>query len=340
MGGQTIVTSTNFLSLLLHRQLKWLIYTLIYLPSAAFGAETGTPYVSNYADFGDVKIHYVTTDQFNNPDKKDQPLMLFLHGFPHFWYSWKSQLSAFDDDFRVVAMDGRGYNLSSKPQHISDYKISKLVEDVNQLSKQLAPNQKIILIGHDWGGCLAWAFAQKYPNKVDKLIVENAPPLNLLLQFLQTHEEQRQASSYMTRIKSQQGLESLIAEDYALMVRLFDRLIAQGLFTDHDITMYKQAWSQPKAMESSINWYRANLPHPDDISEADFWPQREARIDGVSALLIWGEDEKVFSQDFLTVIPQYVENVRIEIFPNTGHSPSTEKADLFNQVMRDFIGDN
>ena len=81
------MTSTNFLRLLVYRSLKWLIYILIYLPNVAFEAEASRHYVSQYVDFDEVKIHYVTTNQFNNSDKQDQPLMLFPHGFPHFWYS-------------------------------------------------------------------------------------------------------------------------------------------------------------------------------------------------------------------------------------------------------------
>ncbi|MDG0968487.1 MAG: hypothetical protein P8Q37_10460 [Porticoccaceae bacterium] len=123
------------------------------------------------------------------------------------------------------------------------------------------------------------------------------------------------------------------------MVSLFHRLVTQGRLINHDIAMYKQAWSQPKAIESSINWDKANLPRSDDVSEADFWPQQESRINDVPALLIWGADDRVFSGDFLTVIPQYAADVRIHISPNTGQSPLIEKSDLFNQAVRNVISD-
>ncbi|EAW30183.1 Alpha/beta hydrolase fold protein [marine gamma proteobacterium HTCC2143] len=294
-------------------------------------------FISDYAEFDDVRLHYVTTEQSPDPETEEKTLILFLHGFPLFWYSWRNQLEAFGEDYLAVAMDGRGYNLSSKPDNVSDYTLDKLVEDVRQMAAHLVGDKKFILVGHDWGGGVAWAFAQAHPDKLHSLVVENAPPFNLLLSLLQTHEEQRKASTYMERIKSQQGMDALVADDFAVMVGFFDRQVDQGIVSAADIAMYKKAWGQPGAMNSSINWYRANLPDPDTIKEADFWPSREARVDGVPTLLIWGEEEAVFTKDFLTIIPGYVDNLTISVIPQAGHTPSTERADLFNKTMRSFI---
>ena len=134
-------------------------------------------FISDYAEFDDVRLHYVTTEQSPDPETEEKTLILFLHGFPLFWYSWRNQLEAFGEDYLAVAMDGRGYNLSSKPDNVSDYTLDKLVEDVRQMAAHLVGDKKFILVGHDWGGGVAWAFAQAHPDKLHSLVVENAPPL-------------------------------------------------------------------------------------------------------------------------------------------------------------------
>lgn len=133
----------------------------------------------DYVQVGDVRLHYaerssdaVTT---TNGDSQKRELVLLLHGFPECWYSWRHQLTAFGDRFRVVAPDLRGYNLSDKPLRVADYKLTKLVDDVTGLIHRLG-HERAIIVGHDWGAIIAWEVAARYPNYVAKLAALQVPP--------------------------------------------------------------------------------------------------------------------------------------------------------------------
>jgi epoxide hydrolase 4 len=123
-----------------------------------------------YTHVNGIRLHYVTAG--------NGLLLLFLHGFPSFWYTWRDQLAAFSSAYRVVAPDLRGYNLSDKPMAVDQYPLTYLVEDIRALIDSL-DQRPCVLIGHDWGGIIAWASAAAYPEYLDKLIVINQSPLNI-----------------------------------------------------------------------------------------------------------------------------------------------------------------
>ena len=115
-----------------------------------------------YAQVNGIRLHYVTAG--------NGPLLLFLHGFPEFWYAWKDQLEEFQCDYTVVAPDLRGYNLSDKPQDAEHYRMATLVEDVRQVINHVGA-QRATLVGHDWGGVVAWSFAMAFPGLLQRLII-------------------------------------------------------------------------------------------------------------------------------------------------------------------------
>src|SRR5581483_10670610 len=117
-----------------------------------------------YAEVNGIRLHYVT-----NGEGK---LILFVHGFPEFWYAWKDQLTEFGKNYQAIAVDLRGYNLSSKPADVEQYRAQYMVEDLRALIEQLG-HKKCILVGHDWGGLVAWVFALTHPEMLEKLIIVN-----------------------------------------------------------------------------------------------------------------------------------------------------------------------
>ena len=119
-----------------------------------------------YAELNGQRLHYVTAGKGK--------LIIFLHGFPEFWYEWKNQLAEFGRDYQAVAPDMRGYNLSSKPGEVEQYQVKYLVEDLRALAEKLG-HKKFILVAHDWGGAVAWAFAMAHPDRLEKLVIINAP---------------------------------------------------------------------------------------------------------------------------------------------------------------------
>jgi pimeloyl-ACP methyl ester carboxylesterase len=140
-----------------------------------------------YADSGGVKIHYAKLGE--------GPLVVMLHGFPDFWYTWRDQMEALSSDFETVALDLRGYNLSDKPQGVESYAMPLLLDDVAAVIRHRG-REKAIVVGHDWGGAIAWYFALNRPEMVEKLVILNLPHLNGLVRELWNNPKQYENSAY------------------------------------------------------------------------------------------------------------------------------------------------
>src|SRR5215475_2000554 len=136
---------------------------------AAFAGDIESKVTHGYADSNGVKIHYASLGS--------GPLIVMIHGFPDFWYTWRDQMEALSDRFQVVAIDQRGYNLSDKPKGVENYDVSLLVGDVVAVVKSLE-KKKAIIVGHDWGGLVAWSVAAFAPDMVEKLVIVNLPNPN------------------------------------------------------------------------------------------------------------------------------------------------------------------
>src|SRR5712692_3657345 len=202
-----------------------------------------------YAEVNGQRLHYVTAGKGK--------LIIFLHGFPEFWYEWKNQLAEFGRDYQAVAPDMRGYNLSSKPAEVDQYQIKYLVEDLRALAEKLG-NKKFILVAHDWGGAVAWAFAIAHPDYLEKLVVINAPHPGVFQRELRENPAQQKASGYMLMFRSAQAEQILSANNYATLVQVvLGEGLKTGVFTEEDKQAYIDAWSQPGALTGGLNYYRA-----------------------------------------------------------------------------------
>lgn len=187
-------------------------------------------------------------------------LVILLHGFPEFWYGWHKQIAALSAaGFRVWAPDQRGYNLSDKPSNIRDYTLDKLSADVAGLISA-AGQQRAIIVGHDWGGAVAWWLAANNPELVERLVIINVPHPLVMRRLILTDPRQTLRSWYMFMFLLPNLPEWFARRrDWQGVV---DGLIASsqpGTFTDADFADYRRAWSQPGAMTAMLNWYRAML---------------------------------------------------------------------------------
>src|SRR6202789_3337799 len=232
-----------------------LLFTACCALAAPGNTETKAHWKHQYAVVNGVRIHYVTEGK--------GPLIIFLHGFPEFWYEWKEQLPEFAKDHRAVAPDMRGYNLSAKPEGVDRYQMKDLVEDVRALVEPLG-YKKFVLVGHDWGGGVAWSFAIAHPEYLEKLVIINCPHPAILARELADNPAQQKASQYMLLFRSPQAEQTLSANNYAGLV---DGVLGEGLktamFTEADKQAYIQAWSQPGALTGGLKYYRAaNLGPP------------------------------------------------------------------------------
>ena len=159
------------------------------LPSAAQAQSGKAAFQDNYADVNGVRLHYASVGQ--------GPLVLFLHGYPSFWYQWKDQMLEMGRDHLAVGLDMRGYNLSSKPAGLDSYQMKYLVEDVRQFAEKIGgKNRKFVLVAHDWGANVAWVFAMYHPEMLEKLIIINGAHPFLSERELRENAAQRFASNY------------------------------------------------------------------------------------------------------------------------------------------------
>lgn len=290
---------------------------------------------TEYAEINGLKIHYVRQGS-------GEKVILFLHGFPEFWYMWKDQLAEFGQDYTAIAMDMRGYNLSDKPARVDDYAMPLLIADVRAMFDQFSPGRKAILVAHDWGGGVAWAFALAHPEYLEKLVIINCPHPAIFARELKTNPAQQKASQYMLVFRSPQSEDLLSANNFgALRKAVFDATTKADAYTEEDRQAYLAAWSQPGALTGGLNYYRAaqigpptaDTP-PDEIKtflEAPSWTVE------VPTLVIWGEQDHALTIGNLDGMEQFVPELTVRRIPEASHWVVHEQPQLVNQYLREFL---
>ena len=268
-------------------------------------------YQHGYFETGGCRLHYVEAGA--------GPLLILYHGFPMFWFSFYPQIEALKTQFRVVAIDGPGVNLSSKPVNIELYKLENLALQIDELARHLIGDEPFYLVGHDWGGAI------------------NAPPANQLIELLASNSEQQRRSSYMWSMRDGDLHKSMTENGAA---RVWDRAYApfrgRPHYTKEHDEIMRRGLAQPGAIDGGINWYRANIPLLGSITNADFWPSRDAKTD-VPALLIWGEKDQTFIPQFIDDLHRYATQLSVEILPGVGHTPMLEVPEITNKTLSDFL---
>lgn len=283
-----------------------------------------------YADVNNIRVHYVTMGKGR--------LIMFLHGFPEFWYEWKNQLVEFGRDYQAVAPDMRGYNLSSKPIEVEQYRMKYLVEDIRALAEHLG-YKKFVLVAHDWGGGVAWPFAMRHPEHLEKLIIINAVHPATFMRELRDNPAQQKASQYILVHRTPKAEEILSRNNYALLAsNLLEDGLKQGYFTEEDKKAYIEAWSQPGALTGGLNYYRAThlgsfTGESDDILSAD----PSLFTVAVPTLVIWGEKDKYLLTGNLGGLEKYVPDLTIKRIPDGSHWVIHEQPGLVNSYIREFI---
>src|SRR3954451_12879850 len=209
------------------------------------------PITEGYAQLDGIKLHYAESGS-------GETLVILLHGFPEFWYSWRHQLPVIGAKYHAVAPDLRGYNLSDKPPRVEDYAMELLVKDVVNLIRFFG-KEKAVLIGHDWGAAIAWAVAQRHPQLVSKLAALQVPPTQawqanftlgqLLRSWYMFFFQLPKIPEWWARRNNFVAVEKMYKESS----------FRPGAFSDEDIVAYKTALKQPGALTSGLNYYRANV---------------------------------------------------------------------------------
>lgn len=289
-----------------------------------------------YATVNGVKLHYVT--------EGNGPVILFLHGFPEFWYAWKNQLTEFGKTHQAMALDMRGYNLSDKPRKVEEYAVPRLVADIQAFLQKVTKGKKAVLVAHDWGGAIAWVFAALHPEMLEKLVIINAPHPTVFARELQSNAAQQRASGYMNFFRSEGAEAALSANNYAMLsAAVFGGSTKPDAFTEEDRKAYREAWAQPGALTGGLNYYRAAQvgPPADNGKEKSEAGGTLAALTlpsiKVPTLVIWGEKDTALLTGNLTGLDKVVEKLTIKRIPEGSHWVVHEEPEQINNLIREFL---
>jgi pimeloyl-ACP methyl ester carboxylesterase len=288
----------------------------------------------------------------------DGPLVVFLHGFPECWYSWRHQLAALAPHFRVVAPDLRGYNESDKPEGVGAYALPELVADVRGLVEAFDAREAVI-VGHDWGGAIAWTFAMEHPEATRRLVVMNCPHPAIFAEHLRGNWRQLARSWYMFFFQIPWLPETLLGLNHAWAVGSAIRrsAVRQDALTEDDLGRLRDAASQPGALRSAINYYRAVFRGPELAAALPSWARRflhgdeqppaavRTRLEDwpkiqAPTLLVWGEADVALGKELtLGMEPLITGPFDVKYVSMSGHWVQQEQAELVNEYLLDFLRD-
>ena len=259
----------------------------------------------------------------------DGPLVILLHGFPEFWYGWRKQIGPLAAaGYRVWVPDQRGYNLSDKPVGVGAYAIDTLAADVVGLI-DAAGRERAFLVGHDWGAAVAWRVAATHPDRLNKLVIMNVPHPGVMARFVLTKPRQLLRSWYIAFFQLPFLPEWIIRlGHWRLMTGALQRTSRPGTFSKEDLTHYRQAWSQPNAFRSMINWYRAAVRKRPATSAP-------GRI-RVPTLVLWGVRDAFLIRDMAQPSIDRCDEGQLIFFEKATHWIQHEEADRVNERLIEF----
>lgn len=259
----------------------------------------------------------------------DGPLVVLLHGFPEFWYGWRHQLTPLAAaGLRIAAPDQRGYNLSDKPDGIAAYRLDVLADDVLALAAALG-YARFAVVGHDWGGVVAWHLAARNPERITRAVILNAPHPATLRHYAARHPRQLAKSWYVAYFQLPFLPElSLRAGNFRILERVLQHSSARGTFSPEDLRLYRQAWRQPGALGAAVNWYRA-LRHRSVAP-----PPVHIRV---PLKIIWGERDAFLEAGLADAGLALCDDADLVPLPQASHWLQHEAPDEVNRLLLEFL---
>jgi pimeloyl-ACP methyl ester carboxylesterase len=280
-------------------------------------------------DLGEVRLHVA--------EAGEGPLIVLLHGFPEFWYSWRNQIPALAAaGYRVVAPDLRGYGLSDKPSGTSAYRGEALVGDVRRLIAAYG-QERAVVVGHDWGGIVAWLTALGAPQVVDRLVILNAPHPARFAEALRT-PGQWLRSSYIAFFQLPVLPELLLGTGRGALVRrsLRSMAVRRTAFSDSDLAAYADAFPDPGALRAPLDYYRwfgRGLVSRKGAKGG----ARPARTVAAPTLILWGALDPVLPTQLADPGAALVPDRRVEIIQGAGHFVQADAPDRVNEAILRFL---
>jgi pimeloyl-ACP methyl ester carboxylesterase len=259
--------------------------------------------------------------------------LIFLHGFPEFWFAWRFQIDHFVSlGYRVIIPDQRGYNLSDKPEGIASYSIDLLASDVVGVLDTVT-DSKALVVGHDWGAGVAWYLAARYSERVIRAAMLSVPHPRIFIKNLVMNPAQLRRSWYVLFFQLPWLPEGLLRRrDWAVLIRALRDTSPPGVFSDLDIEQYKKSWARNGALTAMLNWYRAALLYPSKLA----LDPRGSRVK-VPALLIWGKNDRFVGEAMVRESLQYCDDGQLEIFEIASHWVQHEEPTRVNILLSQFF---
>ena len=283
----------------------------------------GTPLEDLHLTTNGVMLHAVAAGP------QDGPLVILLHGFPEFWFGWRRQIEPLAAaGFRVLVPDQRGYNLSSKPEAVRAYTLDVVAEDVLGLAAALG-RSKFALVGHDWGGALAWHVTARNPDRIERAVILNGPYLAATRGYARSHPGQMLRSWYIGLFQVPWLPERLLSvADFAWLRRALIRTSLPGAFQADDLERYREAWAQPGALTAMLNWYRA-LP----LQARSLLVERLA----VPVRVIWGDRDPWLQRGIAEASLALCERGEVFHLSDATHWVQHERPADVNRLMVEFL---
>ena len=274
-----------------------------------------------YANNDDVRIHYAVAGE--------GPLVVMIHGFPGFWYSWRHQMDGLKDAYRVVAIDQRGYNLSDKPDGVENYDMRLLVADVVVVIRHLG-EETATIVGHDWGGAVAWNVAFAVPDIVDNLVILNLPHPNGLAQALRSNPDALAGTAYAKAFREGSPDDPDIFFGYPMTPQTLS-----GWVTDQeDRLKYIEAFERSD-FSAMLNYYKRNYPDVWSAEEIK-WP--ESPNIAISTLIFHGLDDQALHSDGLNNTWDWIDaDMTLVTVPGAGHFVQQDAAELVTTTLRSWL---
>ncbi len=294
------------------RQFLFPIILLSSMTSLTANADIEDRVEHGYADSNGVKIHYVSLGQ--------GPLIVMIHGFPDYWYTWRSQMDALSTNYQVVALDMRGYNLSDKPKGVENYDMRLLVGDVAAVIGHLGKNRAVI-VGHDWGGAVAWQFAMNLPDMTEKLIILNLPHFRGLMRELAHNPEQQKNSQYARTFQEEDAHKMLTAEALAAWVT-----------EEAARKKYIEAFRRSD-FEAMLNYYRQNYPREPYVEDTSPIVKVKAPV-----LMFHGLKDPYLLHQALNGTWEWIDNeLTLVTIPGASHFVHRDAAESVTRTMKMWL---
>lgn len=279
-----------------------------------------------FVQTNDIRLHCVT--------QGEGELVILLHGFLEFWYSWRHQIPQLARHFKVVAPDLRGYNDSDKPQR--GYDVETLGRDIHGLIKALG-YRRARVVGHGWGGAIAWQLAEQFPDSIESLVLLSAPHPRQFVSDALGNVDQFVRSWYIWAAQVPNLPETLLSSNLSQVVReLFQKQsVRKGAFSSEDTAMYQAALEKPGALRSALSYYR-HLLSPQLFSRVLFKPS--ANLIQRPALVLWGQDDTLFSSKLTRGMERFFSGpLKIQLISDCGHWVNQEAPQTVNRELTQFL---